>query len=966
MYPLRVLLFSFSFFLIVSNFSQSSVFTSINHGDWDNNTASTPWSSVGTDADGIPDADDTIIVDHRVICSSSANSLIAEFRISTSGSIVLDPTYRLQVWGQNQNSTINGGGAINGPGLLNFVRSHTVSGTGGVSNVTLQINNWYVYFDINMNVNDVSLTSGSGFELLAGNTMTINGAFTKINSSQRVENFGTFVINHPDFMTSYTTPEDELYSATGNIEYNTIGDFPVPFDGGYNNVIISGTATSSGDFNVTGDFTNTGTFNSSNNDNITFNGSSVQTISGGGTSNFKNLTLNNSNGLDITAGTVNIEQVFDLQSGDVDATGSTVVLVSTSDNTAGQLDLGSSSYAGNLTVERYVHTSSQGYRMFGSPVETATSTPTTLADWMDDGVIFSGFSGSNFPTFWGGINSFTYDESLATNSDKEAGWEPSDDITNPTHPSLGTFIYTDASTYTLSVTGTPYQGTIPISVQSGGTTDQRGWNLIANPYPCNLDWDLFHADNSAIVDDAYWIYDGNAGNLVFYAGAGGGTLSSIMSHSQGIWVHKTSVGTSSINFEQSHLSTTATNYIKSTNGINNPLQIKISGDVNGYHDYSFIKAVPNATMNFDQGLDLYKFFSPIPNEAPNVFLETDDGYVVGAAFINNNQSIDIPVGVEIGSLAAGNYTLDFTDINQFMIGSCLTLEDLENGTITDLRSDSSYTFSSSTSVSGPRFILHVYIDYDITVSNENCFVTNDGEILLTGNNISGSYFQLFNNNTLVDSIVAINDSVNFIHLNAGTYTMNTNHSGTCVMNNQEIIITQPSDQVIASFEMNKDTVYLDQTAEVEFNNLSTGSISYLWDFGDGNSSTDINPVHIYSNQGVYPIVLYADNENVGVCTDLTINNLIVLPTDPNTIDELFNFSFNIYQLHNEVVIQYENDNFDFCYLTDISGKRVTNKILRNAGSSNITINVHSITSGIYFLSFEDEYGIVYTRKIFLE
>ena len=41
-------------------------------------------------------------------------------------------------------------------------------------------------------------------------------------------------------------------------------------------------------------------------------------------------------------------------------------------------------------------------------------------------------------------------------------------------------------------------------------------NLIANPYPCNLDWDLFHADNSSIVDDAYWIYDGNAGNLVLF------------------------------------------------------------------------------------------------------------------------------------------------------------------------------------------------------------------------------------------------------------------------------------------------------------------------------------------------------------------------------------------------------------------------------------------------------------------
>ena len=151
----------------------------------------------------------------------------------------------------------------------------------------------------------------------------------------------------------------------------------------------------------------------------------MQTISGSGTCNFKNLILNNSNGLDITGGTINIEQIFDLQSGNVDATGSTVVLESNSENTAGQLNLGSSTYTGNLTVERYLSTSAQGYRMFGSPIQG-----TTLADWMDDGIIFSGFPGSNFPTFWGGVNSYTYDESLATNADKEAGWVSSDNITN--------------------------------------------------------------------------------------------------------------------------------------------------------------------------------------------------------------------------------------------------------------------------------------------------------------------------------------------------------------------------------------------------------------------------------------------------------------------------------------------------------------------------------------------------------
>ena len=41
--------------------------------------------------------------------------------------------------------------------------------------------------------------------------------------------------------------------------------------------------------------------------------------------------------------------------------------------------------------------------------------------------------------------------------------------------------------------------------------------------------------------------------------------------------------------------------------------------------------------------------------------------------------------------------------------------------------------------------------------------------------------------------------------------MNANHSDACTMINQEIIVTQPSEPVIANFDMNKDTIYLDQS-----------------------------------------------------------------------------------------------------------------------------------------------------------
>jgi PKD repeat protein len=47
---------------------------------------------------------------------------------------------------------------------------------------------------------------------------------------------------------------------------------------------------------------------------------------------------------------------------------------------------------------------------------------------------------------------------------------------------------------------------------------------------------------------------------------------------------------------------------------------------------------------------------------------------------------------------------------------------------------------------------------------------------------------------------------------------------------------------------------------IRFTNKSIDASSYLWDFGDGNTSTDIDPIHTYSNTGLYNVTLTATNE----------------------------------------------------------------------------------------------------------
>ncbi|MCS7084797.1 MAG: gliding motility-associated C-terminal domain-containing protein [Bacteroidia bacterium] len=55
-----------------------------------------------------------------------------------------------------------------------------------------------------------------------------------------------------------------------------------------------------------------------------------------------------------------------------------------------------------------------------------------------------------------------------------------------------------------------------------------------------------------------------------------------------------------------------------------------------------------------------------------------------------------------------------------------------------------------------------------------------------------------------------------------------------------------------------------------FKNLSqhSGAATYLWDFGDGNTSNEAEPVHIYSSRGTYTIKLVVYDQNG--CVDSTI------------------------------------------------------------------------------------------------
>src|SRR5262249_43254931 len=65
---------------------------------------------------------------------------------------------------------------------------------------------------------------------------------------------------------------------------------------------------------------------------------------------------------------------------------------------------------------------------------------------------------------------------------------------------------------------------------------------------------------------------------------------------------------------------------------------------------------------------------------------------------------------------------------------------------------------------------------------------------------------------------------------------------------------------------------------VVFTNLSSGATAYTWDFGDGNSNTNINPANMYMNAGSYTVKLTAFGP--GGTNALIETNYIVVTNPP--------------------------------------------------------------------------------------
>ncbi|MBN2778383.1 MAG: PKD domain-containing protein [Bacteroidales bacterium] len=164
-------------------------------------------------------------------------------------------------------------------------------------------------------------------------------------------------------------------------------------------------------------------------------------------------------------------------------------------------------------------------------------------------------------------------------------------------------------------------------------------------------------------------------------------------------------------------------------------------------------------------------------------------------------------------------------------------------------------------------------------------------------------------------------------------------------------------RVFVNEEPIADFNYIANGSIISFTNNSTAADSFVWDFGDETSSTEINPVHIFSESGNYTVKLTASSEcgtdefetEIFVETGIQQSNNKTISAFPNPAS-------------GNIIIE-SQEKISAIKVTDISGKIISifksdgnKKEMDNCEKLEIerkNINISSLKQGIYIVEVID-------------
>ncbi|MEL6255740.1 MAG: T9SS type A sorting domain-containing protein [Bacteroidota bacterium] len=163
-----------------------------------------------------------------------------------------------------------------------------------------------------------------------------------------------------------------------------------------------------------------------------------------------------------------------------------------------------------------------------------------------------------------------------------------------------------------------------------------------------------------------------------------------------------------------------------------------------------------------------------------------------------------------------------------------------------------------------------------------------------------------------------------------------------------------------------DTVIGGVSRRATFVNQSSFG-SYLWEFGDGNTSTAISPTHTYADTGTYCVRLITTDLQNNCGSDTAEKCIVVLQYPVGTENEILGTELILYPNPASETLTLElrewiQKNLSVSIL-DLKGKLILqNDWSPDKQSRKMSLEVSSISSGIYILKIDGEGGSLY-RKI---
>ena len=664
--------------------------------------------------------------------------------------------------------------------------------TGGTASVKTAVAALTIKNNLTINTNTTfadgsSLISGPG---ISAGTFTISGmgVFTMTNTTTTTGSYqaGSF----PIFQT---------YSFASGSTVNYNGEASQPLyaisSPGYGNVTIStGTLTSlktaSGSLTLQGDLTianatskfnggtnlthylagnwsNSGTFTYSTGSTIIMNGSGTNTSIGGSQiTTFDNLKVDKSLGGSVTLNNeVDVTGIVETTTGTL-VSGGNLKLISNNSQTALISGAGSGTVTGNVTIQRYVPSSSYGYKYISSPFTSLLSSA------------FSGYLSTNatISTF------YSYDESKTS-----AGWTSFSSTLSPMAGYAANLRPGSDFSNNMSLTGAVNNNNMSVTLYNHNNTYTQGFNLVGNPYPSPIDWDVLYGLSSSIGGSVYFFnqntdqYSGTYSSYVNGVGSG----SNIISAFQGFFVNVTAVGSpgsGTLNFTNAVRTTTLNPSFKVAHIDPRPiLTFTAAFDQDGAIPDPFIIYLDNqTTRRFDAQYDALKLMNTNAT-VPNLYEISDNSHILSISGIP--EPIDsltrIPMGIK--TLKDGWINLVSTDLSKLPSNLTFYLEDKTSNVRQDLRINPKYRFYAKTGDINDRFTL---------------------VIAMVGSNLSKVVVadKLFTISKLSNSLITIT-----AHLNPG----NEGELRVTNMFGQQIMISKvTSDQTIELGSNLKNGVYI--------------------------------------------------------------------------------------------------------------------------------------------------------------